>query len=44
LRDEVHVLFENRTRPVREQAFADRFEPYGVHVYGTVPDLLGGPK
>ena len=31
--DEAKVLFENRSVPVRKQAFTDTFAPYGVHVY-----------
>jgi hypothetical protein len=32
---ELHVLFENRTVPVKGGEFADKFEPYDTHVYAT---------
>jgi hypothetical protein len=36
---EVHVLFEDRTIPVKDRTFTDRFKPYDVHVYATTAEL-----
>jgi hypothetical protein len=36
---EVHVLFENRTIPVKDRTFRDDFKAYDTHVYGTTSAL-----
>ncbi|MBM4070569.1 MAG: hypothetical protein FJ271_16680 [Planctomycetes bacterium] len=36
---EVHVLFENRTIPVKNGRFSDDFQAYATHVYATTSAL-----
>ena len=37
--DMVHVLFEDRSVPVRAGVFTDTFEPNAVHVYAATAEL-----